>query len=367
MVENAAVSKIPIQQLADKVTSLFVPVILGLAALTFVIWLVVPQAMMSFQKIFPWQVMGDDLFSQALFAAIATLVIACPCALGLATPTALMVGMGRAASLGILIRNGEAIQRMREVNTIVFDKTGTLTTGKPVVSQVYAKNQPFLFELALAIESLSTHPLAHAIVEFVLTQGYADSQYLQVKQMANITGKGIKGLYGEKVVVAGSLRFLVEERITMNEEEREALEAFFREGMTVVAIGYGGMFVGAFALSEALKDDARQTIRVLHRLGVRTVMLTGDHRMTAKNIADRLEIGEFHAELLPGDKIGLIQKMQAEGYKVAMVGDGINDAPALKQADVGIALGTGTDVAIEAADVALVSGSLLGVYRAFVI
>ncbi len=367
MVENATASKVPFQQAVDRVTALFVPVILVFSLVTFVAWLLFPEVMRTLLFL-PGMRETGGMASQALFAALATLVIACPCALGLATPTALMVGMGRAASLGVLIRNGEAIQRMREIDTIVFDKTGTLTIGKPVVREVVAKDPSLLFELAWAMESLSTHPLSKAIMVFLSEKGYfSSSDEGGVKGVQNIPGQGMKGWYQGCSVVVGSLRFLREEKILLSPEDEARMESFSHQGMTIVAIGYDGKFVGGFALADSLKNEAREVVRVLHDKGIRTVMLTGDHRITAKSIAEELGIDEFYAELLPADKISLLQKIQAGGHKVAMVGDGINDAPALKQADVGIAIGTGTDVAIEAADMALVSGSLLGVYRAFII
>lgn len=365
MVENATASKVPFQQAVDRVTALFVPVILVFSLMTFVAWLLFPEVMRTLLFLPGMRETGGRV-SQALFAALATLVIACPCALGLATPTALMVGMGRAASLGVLIRNGEAIQRMREIDTLVFDKTGTLTTGKPVVKEVLSRDTGLLFELAVAIESLSTHPLAMAIVAFLSDRGYSSS-HKGVKGLQSIPGQGMKGWYQDRPVVVGSLRFLREEKVSLSPEDEARLESFSRQGMTVVAIGYEGKFVGGFALADSLKRDAREVVRILHQEGIRTVMLTGDHRITAQAMAEELGIGEYYAELLPGDKIAILQKIQADGHRIAMVGDGINDAPALKQADVGIAIGTGTDVAIEAADMAIVSGSLLGVYRAFVL
>ncbi|MCX7883068.1 MAG: cation-translocating P-type ATPase [Brevinematales bacterium] len=367
LVENATASQVPIQQLADRVTAFFVPGILMVSVVTFMLWMIFPGVMEYFQHFFPWMVGKGEGISRALFASLATLVIACPCALGLATPTALMVGMGKAASLGILIRNGEAIERMKGIDTIVCDKTGTLTTGKPVVSQVITQNRPYLFELAYVIEKLSNHPLAKAIETYVLGFLEAKQGQEEVEGVETLPGKGMRGMYrGEKLVV-GNLRYLEEEKIHIPEEEKLACENASRQGMTIVAVGYRGDFVGAFAIADAVKKDSFAAIASLHRMGFRTVMLTGDNHTTAEAVATELGIMEYYAELLPQEKIQKIRIMQHNGHKVAMVGDGINDAPALKQADVGIALGTGTDVALEAADVALVSGSLGGVPRVFLL
>jgi Cu+-exporting ATPase len=253
------------------------------------------------------------MVSQALFAALATLVIACPCALGLATPTALMVGMGRAASLGVLIRNGEAIQRMREIDTIVFDKTGTLTIGKPVVREVVAKDPSLLFELAWAMESLSTHPLSKAIMVFLSEKGYfSSSDEGGVKGVQNIPGQGMKGWYQGCSVVVGSLRFLREEKILLSPEDEARMESFSHQGMTIVAIGYDGKFVGGFALADSLKNEAREVVRVLHDKGIRTVMLTGDHRITAKSIAEELGIDEDPLVLLAERDERILEAMRRE-------------------------------------------------------
>lgn len=365
MIENASTSKVPIQELADKITAVFVPIILIVSLLTFIAWLIFPETMHTIQKLFPWSLSYSDRFSSALFAAIATLVIACPCALGLATPTALMIGMGKAASAGILIRKGEAIQRMREVDTVVFDKTGTITTGKHNVIKVIATNQPLLFELAYAIESLSNHPLAHAIIDFIASS--QSSLKNKAENHQTIPGKGIRATYQGKILVAGSLSFLHEENIAVPQEQSTLLRSFSQEGMTLVGIGYNHDFIGAFALADSMRPNSPEIIQQLHQLGLRTMILTGDNHLVARTIASHTKVMEFYAELLPNDKITIIQDLQNKGHRIAMVGDGINDAPALKQADVGIAIGTGTDVAIEAADIALVSGNLSGVPRAFLV
>ncbi len=365
MVENAAASKVPIQQVADKITSVFVPVILLITLITFGMWYFFPDFMLRIQSIFPWVTYGGDRLSNAIFASIATLVIACPCALGLATPTALMVGMGKAALNGVLVRNGEAIERMKEIDTVIFDKTGTLTTGKPVVNSFITDNKEEFFKLAYSIESLSTHPLAISITNYL--KKYAKENEIQFEKFENIPGRGLKAIYNSKKIVAGSLAFLNEEGVNIQENDYEKLKEFLSKGMTIVAIGFDDKFLGAFAISDEIKIDSTEAIELLHKIGLKTIMLTGDNKYSAEYIAKRTGVMEFYSELLPDEKIDFVRKLQNQGHKVAMVGDGINDAPALKQADVGIAIGTGTDIAIETADIALVGGNLNGVYKAFLI
>ncbi|MCX7820697.1 MAG: cation-translocating P-type ATPase [Brevinematales bacterium] len=365
MIENVSASKVPIQQLADKITSIFVPLILILSVITFCLWYFLPELMQRFQVIFPWVVSGADRFSNAIFSSIATLVIACPCALGLATPTALMIGMGKSALNGILVRNGEAIQRMKEVDTVVFDKTGTITLGKPVVVNFITDDRNSLFKLAYVIESLSTHPLAKAIIDFIKPN--LNESFNSLEKFENFPGKGIKAIYESKELVAGSINFLKEEGVYVSENYIESLKEFSGKGMTLVGIGFDGKFIGAFVITDDIKSDSIEGIRLIHSLGIKSIMLTGDNRYSAEYIAKKVGIDEFYSELLPQDKINIIKELQNKGRKVVMVGDGINDAPSLKQADVGIAIGTGVDIAIEAADISLVGGNLVGVYKAIII
>ncbi len=366
MVEEAQASKVPIQQLADKITSYFVPVILLLSVATFLFWFFFPETgekfLMLVKFIFPWVMTGSDKLSMALFASIATLVIACPCALGLATPTALMVGMGIGATNGILIRKGEAIQKMKNVNTVVFDKTGTITKGKPVVTDYFTLDKDKFFNYAFALESLSEHPLAKAIVEFI-----TERDDLKVENFNALAGRGVRGIINGKKVLAGKISFLEDENVNISSQDRERLIKFADEGKTIVGVAEEDIFLGAFAISDDLKNDSIEAIKKLHSLGLKTVMLTGDNKLSAEYIAKTVGIDEVYSELLPEDKIEVIKKLQKESKTVAMVGDGINDAPSLKQADVGIAIGTGTDIAIESSDITLVSGSLMGVYKAFLI
>jgi len=399
-VEEAQRSKVPIQELADRITGVFVPVVLSLAVVTFLFWILFPDAgrkilLLAGQWI-PWIDPNASPLSLAISAAIATLVIACPCALGLATPTALMVGMGKAASSGVLIRRGEAIQRMKDVDTVVFDKTGTLTEGRPIVTDVLAAEEKLLYRCTYALEKLSEHPLARAVVSYLETQvhfverqnsaPFLSTPVDSVTEFQALPGKGVRGVIeiqsideqgtvqkGE--VVAGNLSFLEEVGIDTSRFQEQA-ESLYAQGKTIIGVGIVRAFMGnsslveprilgIFALADSLKEDSYRAVEELHSLGLKTVLLTGDNRRSAETIGAKAGIDRVYAELLPQDKIRIIRELQKEGKTVAMVGDGINDAPALKQADVGIAIGTGTDIAMEAADITLVGGSLLGVNRAF--
>lgn len=378
LVEQAQASKVPIQQLADKVTAFFVPIILILSVLTFSFWFFFPdigqKIIHYFSKIFPWVLqMSMDRLSMALFASIATLVIACPCALGLATPTALMVGMGKAATNGILIRKGEAIQKIKEVTTVVFDKTGTITKGNPSVNEVIIndKKSDLFFQVSYSLETLSEHPLAKAIVNYIKgkynNDNFDNLKVIKINSFENIAGKGIKAIIDNKIAIAGSISFLESEKISFKDVERQKIDELLKKGQTIVAIAYDNRFIGAFGISDTIKEDAKDTIAKIHSLGLKTVMLTGDNKLTAKYISQQVGIDLYFSELLPQDKINKIKQLQEKGEVVAMIGDGINDAPALKQADVGIAIGTGTDIAIESADIALIGGNLSGIYKAFLI
>ncbi len=393
LVEQAQASKVPIQQLADKVTAFFVPIILILSVLTFSFWFFFPdigqKIIHYFSKIFPWVLqMSMDRLSMALFASIATLVIACPCALGLATPTALMVGMGKAATNGILIRKGEAIQKIKEVTTVVFDKTGTITKGNPSVNEVIIceeaineineidkinkinkmNNEKYdlFFQISYSLEILSEHPLAKAIVNFIKNERN-DLEQIKVESFVNIPGRGIKAIIDNKKALSGSISFLEYEKISFKDIERQKINELQKKGQTIVAVSYDNRLIGAFGISDTIKEDSKEAIDKVHSLGLKTVMLTGDNELTAKYISQQVGIDLYFSELLPQDKIKKIKQLQGKGEVVAMIGDGINDAPALKQADIGIAIGTGTDIAIESADIALIGGNLSGIYKAFFI
>ena len=340
LVDEAQGTKIPIQRLADKITSIFVPVILILAILTFFSW---------------WYFSGD--LSRAIGVGVAVLVIACPCALGLATPTALMVGSGMGAKRGILIRKGEAIQTMKEVKIVVFDKTGTITKGKPEVTDIYSKvNEEKLLEFAGSLERLSEHPVAKAIVFKSNLK-----RYKRVLKFKVIRGMGVEGTISGKEIVIGNRTLMKNEKISFKLFE-ERISKFENEGKTTMIVAENKKVIGVIAVADALKDDSMDALRILNKGGYKTIMITGDNERTARAIAKQVGITEVIANVLPEEKAKRVEELQKEGM-VAFVGDGINDAPALKQANVGIAMGSGTDIAIEAGDLVLAKSSLIGVVQ----
>ena len=366
-VEEAQASKVPIQQFADRVTAVFVPTVVIIAAMALVGWLVFPGPLSRIAGaaagVLPWVNPDLGTGSLAIFAAVAVLVIACPCALGLATPTALMVGTGLGATRGVLVRDGAAIQALDGADTLVFDKTGTLTRGEPRVAEIRTLGNAAeveLLRLAAAVEKGSEHPLSRAIV------GAAQERDLSLppaRGVEAIVGRGVRGEVDGKTVLIGNLRLLREAGIAETGAE-DLVAALQHEARTVVLVGMGETLLGAIALEDAVRDDAPDTIGALHELGFRTVMLTGDTDVAARVVASAVGITEYRSGLLPADKVEAVRELQAGGASVAFVGDGINDAPALKIADVGLAVGTGTDIAIEAADITLVSEDLGAVLRA---
>lgn len=366
LVEQAQGTKVPIQEFADKVTGVFVPVIMGVAAATLIAWLVLGGPLQSLlvavQPALPWVNAGLSPVTLALAAMIAVLVIACPCALGLATPTALMVGSGMGAENGILIRNGAAIQTMRSVKVIVFDKTGTLTRGRPQVTDLVpmVQDENTLLRLAGSAELGSEHPIGRAIVESARGRGL---DLVSPTTFEAIRGQGIRAELPEGQVLVGSLRLLVNAGIDIAAAESE-MERLEGEAKTTMAVALNGQLLGVLAVADTLKEHTAETLATLRVMGIRTAMLTGDNRRTAEAIARQAGIDLVVAEVLPEMKVAEIRRLQQEVGVVAMVGDGINDAPALTQADVGIAIGTGTDIAIEAADITLVRGDLGGVVSA---
>ncbi len=367
LVEEAQGTKVPIQEFADRVTGVFVPIVIGIAILVAVAWLVFPDALRPIlqwtQGFLPWVDPSLGTVTLAIVATVAVLVIACPCALGLATPTALMVGSGIGAENGVLIRHGEAIQTLKDVHTIVFDKTGTITKGKPEVTDVVPINgfdEVAVLHLAGSAEWGSEHPLGRAIVERAEARGatLAEPQKFQA-----VRGKGVMASVNGDRVLVGSRRLMREHEIdpTPLEAEMVRLE---EEAKTAMLVSANGTLAGVIAVADALKEDSIQAIRELEQLGLETAMLTGDNQRTAEAIARKVGINRVLAEVLPDGKVAVIRELQEKVGLVAMVGDGINDAPALTQANVGIAIGTGTDIAIEASDVTLVRGDLSGVITA---
>ena len=346
-VRQAQSSKAPIQRLADTIASYFVPAVISIAMLTFGAWMLFgPEPALSF----------------AIMNFVAVLIIACPCALGLATPTAIMVGTGRGAEQGVLIKSGDALERMHAVTTVVFDKTGTLTTGQPEVTSVIAVSgsEAELLRLAASVEQKSEHPLGQAIVRHAQSQ---ELSLIEVETFQATPGQGVMASVGEKTVLIGNRRFCQEHSINLSQLETEA-ESLAQSGKTPMFMAVNGRAVGLIAVADVLKAGALNALARIRQLGLNPVMLTGDNRRTAEAIAQQAGIAQVVAEVLPEDKAAEIARLQANGQVVGMVGDGINDAPALVQADVGIALGTGTDVAIDAADITLIRGDLQGVVTA---
>lgn len=365
LVEECQGSKVPIQEFADRVTGYFVPAVIVIAILTFGSWLLFPGFHISIVEFFnfPWSNVDLPLFSLALLATIAVLVISCPCALGLATPTAIMVGSGLGAEKGILIRNGEAIQTIKNARIIAFDKTGTITKGKPEVTDVITLNGNTESDLLLyagSIEAASEHPLGAAIME------KAETENLSLREVSNFTavsGKGVRGIVEGREVLVGSHKLMAENGVA-TEQYSEVMESLENEAKTAMLVAVGGKPVGIVAVADTLKEDSAAAIVELEKMGIKTAMITGDNARTANAIARRVGISKVLAEVLPEGKVDEVKKLQEEYGVVAMVGDGINDAPALKQANVGIAIGTGTDIAIEAADITLVRGELSKVIAA---
>jgi Cu+-exporting ATPase len=367
MVEEAQGTKVPIQEFADRVTGYFVPAILVITALTFTSYLVFPdfhQAILEWGAGFlPWVNPGLSPLATAFVTATAVLVIACPCALGLGTPTALMVGSGLGAEKGILIRNGEAVQTLKEVRAIAFDKTGTLTLGKPTVTDVIPHGdtgEKDLLDVAASLEHASEHPLARAVVDGAEERGVKPGE---VTDFSSVTGKGVKGNLNGEPVRVGSRQLLADEGIDTAAVEEKMVE-LEEEAKTAMLVARGSNLLGIIAVADPVKDDAVKSVAELEKRGIVTAMITGDNQRTAEAIARRVGITRVLAEVMPDGKVDEVKKLQKEYGTVAMVGDGINDAPALKQANVGIAIGTGTDIAIEAADVTLVRGELTALVTA---
>ena len=366
LVEEAQGTKVPIQEFADRVTSIFVPVILGVAVVTMFGWLLFGGSLRGVLEaahtVLPWVDPSLSPATLALVATISVLVIACPCALGLATPTALMVGSGMGAENGVLIRNGEAIQTMREVKAVVLDKTGTLTMGKPAVTDVIGLGlgERELVRIVASAEMGSEHPIGKAIVAGAQEQGLTP---VAPDQFEAVQGKGISVRVGEDFVLVGSSRLLQEAGVDVAAGEAE-LARLESEAKTTMLVAMNGHLVGLLAVADPIKPETPETIRLLHDLGLQTIMLTGDNQRTAEAIARQAGIDHVVAGVLPEGKVAEIRRLQERWGTVAMVGDGINDAPALTQANVGIAIGSGTDIAIEAADITLVRGDLRGVVNA---
>ncbi len=345
LVERAQGSKAGVQRLVDRISAVFIPIVIGIAITTFLVWLFALGASPM----------------EALLPAVAVLVIACPCALGLATPTAIMVGTGRGAELGVLVKDGAALERAGRVQTVVFDKTGTLTQGKPVLSDFAAfgeAKEADLLALAASAEQGSEHPIGQTVVRA------AQRKLLRIRPAERFQaheGRGVTAEVQGKRIAIGSPRLMQEQGVVVPDAVRERFEAFESEGKTALLMGVDGEAVAAFSVSDTLRAESAEAVEGLRRLGVRALMMTGDNARTAEAIAAQLGIEEVFAGVLPSEKAARVQALQAEGLRVAMVGDGINDAPALAQSDLGIAMGSGTDIAIETAEIALLRPDVRGV------
>jgi Cu+-exporting ATPase len=350
LVANAQRSRAPIQKVADVVAGYFVPAVVVIAVITFLVWAIAAPE----QPAMAW----------ALVNAVAVLIIACPCALGLATPMSIMVGVGRGAKEGVLIKDAEVLESLEKVDTLVVDKTGTLTEGRPKLTECHPASpwsEDELLRLAAAVEQHSEHPLAHAIVVGAQER---DLTLPAVDGFESVTGGGVLGTVENQAVLVGKQSLLADrgvQNLAILDDRAHELQ---QQGHTVMFVAADGRFAGLVAVSDPIKSSTPEAVRALHELGMRIIMLTGDNEKTAKVVAEKLGIDEFHGGVRPDDKHQRVKDLRAEGHKVAMAGDGINDAPALAEADVGIAMGTGTDVAIESSGVTLVKGDLRGIVKA---
>jgi Cu2+-exporting ATPase len=348
MVNEAGRSRAPIQKLADQVAGWFVPAVIAIGIIAFVTWAVFgpPPAL-----------------ANGLLAAVSVLIIACPCALGLATPISIMVGVGRGATEGVLIKDAEALELMEKVDTLVIDKTGTLTEGKPKVQRIVAANdfsETEVLHYAASLDALSEHPLALAIVNHAKEQELTPKT---VTQFESITGKGVRGKLDGKMALLGNVRLMEAEHIDVS--QLTARVQTLRElAQTVMFLSIDGKLAGIVSVADPIKATTREAIEQLHAAGLRIIVLTGDNATTAAAVAKQLKLDDFRADVLPEDKLKFLKALQKEGRIVAMAGDGVNDAPALAQADVGIAMGTGTDVAMNSARIVLVKGDLRGIAKA---
>ncbi len=339
MVSEAQTQKAPIERLADKISSYFVPIVIVIALITFALWM-----------------FSTGNLTQAMIAAVAVLVVACPCALGLATPTAVMVGTGEGARRGILIKNASSLEKGKKIDVVVFDKTGTLTEGKPKVTDIIAApgiSEEKIVSLAAGLENFSEHPLSHAVIQ------EAESRKLKpdtVTEFKNISGKGIEGKANGKIVLVGNARLLAERGVEIGTLQNR-IEKLEKEAKSALLVAEDKKLIGIIGVADTPKKDAAKAVNDLRNAGIEAIMITGDNNATASAISEILGIKKFIAQVLPQDKANEVKKLQAEGRKVAFVGDGINDAPAIAQSDLGIAMGTGTDIAIETGDIVLVKGN----------
>jgi P-type Cu+ transporter len=347
LVQKASRSKAPIQKTADRIAQYFVPIVIGTSLITFLVWYFFGP---------------NPAFIYAFINAIAVLIIACPCALGLATPMSVMVGIGKGAQEGVLIKNAEALQAMSTIDVLVIDKTGTITEGKPSVEKIFSSfhEENELLQIIASVNAMSTHPLAKATVD------YAKSKKTELKPVIdfkNITGKGVQANFEDKIIHIGNQKLMNSNKIEITTEIKEQSIIFERQGKTVPFIAIENKTVGFIVISDAIKKSSAEAIQQLQESGLRIILMTGDNQYTAQHVSEKINIKEFEANCLPEDKLQKVKVLQEQGLKVAMAGDGINDAPALALADIGIAMGTGTDVAIENASITLIKGDLKGILK----
>jgi len=350
MVNSASRSKAPIQNMADKISGYFVPVVVGISVITFIVWAIYG---------------GEQAYMYALVNAIAVLIIACPCALGLATPMSVMVGVGKGAQSGILIRNAESLEKMSSIDIVIIDKTGTVTEGKPSVEKVISTTPGIsddeVLQKIISLNSSSEHPLAQATVRYGATKNI---EVLPVTDFEAVTGKGVTGILNGRKVALGNEKLMEETKTSISDELKKEIISEQKLGKTVSILSEDNLAIGIVVISDKIKESSKEAIHNLQKEGMKVIMFTGDNEETARAVSKTLNLDGFKAQMLPGDKLNEIKRLQAEGNKVAMAGDGINDAPALAQADIGIAMGTGTDVAIQSAGITLVKGDLKGIAKA---
>ena len=355
LVEEAQGSKAPIQKLADQVSAVFVPIVILLAAATFLVWYFIPPTMLGH---------GQDLLTRALINMVSVLVIACPCAMGLATPTAVMVGTGKSAEMGILFRSADALERAGKVTTVILDKTGTITKGQPEVKTIVSVDSKYtedeILRISASVEKGSEHPLGEALIA---ESGNRNLKLTDPGKFTAVGGKGVTSIIDSKEVAIGNLRLMQDLNIDISQLPK-TMEEMENDAQTAIIVAIDKKIAGVIGIADTIKENSIQAISDLNKLGVETIMLTGDNARTAKVIGDQVGVSSVIAEVLPGEKAQAVKEYQKSGKIVAMVGDGVNDAPALAQADVGLAIGTGTDVAVASAPVTLMSGDLGGVVKA---
>jgi heavy metal translocating P-type ATPase len=349
MVNEAGRSRAPIQNVADVAAKYFVQVIIAISLITFAVWAI-------------WG--PEPAYVYAFVNAVSVLVVACPCALGLATPMSIMVGTGRGAQLGILVKDASAIEEMNKVDILIIDKTGTITEGKPSLKEFksFGKlSDEEILMLAASIDSNSEHPLAEAIVRGAKEKKI---ELIKLEEFESITGKGVKALYKAKKIGLGNQRLLEDFKTSLKDDEKKLVEEWQQTGQTVMYLILDNQVEGVVGVADKIKKTSANAIQEIQKMGVKVIMLTGDNAITAKSVAEELHLDDFKAECLPDDKYKKVKELQKQGYIVAMAGDGINDAPALAQANIGIAMGTGSDIAMQSAEITLIKGDLNGIARA---